>query len=54
MGLVLFVILVILIATVGFWDTLAAIVGAAVLVGVVVVLGIGLLALGGYMFLKKS
>jgi hypothetical protein len=54
MGLVIFIILVILIATVGFWDTLAAMVGAAVLMGFVVVLGAGLVALGGYMFLKKS
>ena len=54
MGIMLFVILVILIATVGFWDALAAIMGAAVLMVVVVLLGIGLLALGGYMMLRKS
>jgi len=54
MGIVIFIILVILMATVGFWDTLAALVGAAVLMGVVVVLGIGLVALGGYLLLRKS
>ncbi len=54
MGFVIFILLVILIATVGFWDALAAIMGAAVLMVVVVLLGIGLLALGGYMMLRKS
>jgi hypothetical protein len=54
MGFVIFILLVILIATVGFWDALAAIMGAAVLMAFVVVLGIGLVALGGYLLLRKS
>jgi hypothetical protein len=50
----LFILLVVLIAAFGFWDTLAAILGAALLVILVIVLAIGTLGLGGYLFVKRS
>lgn len=53
MGLLLFVLLVVLVATVGFWDTLAAIVGAAALMVLAVLTGVALLILGGMMVLKR-
>ncbi len=40
MGILLFVLLVILIATFGFWDTLAAIVGAAAMVALAILLAV--------------
>ncbi len=47
MPILLFVLLVILIAIFGFWDTLAAILGAAVMVALAVLVGLGfLVALG--------
>ncbi len=53
MPIILFVLLVVLVATVGFWDTLAAIFGAALLVVLVVFLGIAMVGLGGYLFVKR-
>lgn len=50
----LFILLVVLIAAFGFWDTLAAIFGAALLLILVIVLAIATLGLGGYLFLKRS
>ena len=52
MGILLFVLLVVLVATVGFWDTLVAIVGAAALVGLAVLAGVAFLVIGGMMILK--
>ena len=49
-----FILLVALIAAFGFWDTLAAIFGAAFLLILVIVLGIAALGLAGYLFLKRS
>jgi hypothetical protein len=54
MGILLFVLLVVLIATFGFWDTLAAILGATVLVVLAVLVGLGALALAVLTFLKKG
>ena len=54
MPILLFVLLVILVATFGFWDTLAAIFGAALLAALVVILGIAPLVLGGYFFIKRK
>ncbi len=54
MPILLFFLLILLVATFGFWDTLAAILGAALLVVLVVVLGIAVLGLAGYLFLKKG
>ncbi len=52
--ILLFVLLVILVAAFGFWDTLAAIFGAALLAVLLVILGIAIVALAGYFFLKKK
>jgi len=54
MGLFLFILLVILIAVFGFWETLSAMVGAAVLIVLAVLLGIGVLVLGGWMLLNRG
>lgn len=54
MPLLLFVLLVVLVATLGFWDALAAIMGAAVLAVLVVLLGVGLLAGGAVWFLRQK
>jgi len=52
MPILLFILLVVLVATFGFWDTLAAIFGAALLAVLVVMLGIAVVGLGGYLFVK--
>jgi hypothetical protein len=54
MGLFLFILLVILIAVFGFWETLSAIVGAAVLIVLAVLLGTGVLVLGVWMLLNRG
>jgi hypothetical protein len=54
MGILLFVLLVVLIATFGFWDTLAAILGATALVVLAVLVGLGALALAVLTFLKRA
>jgi len=54
MGILLFVLLVVLVATFGFWDTLAAVLGAAALVGLAVVLGVVAVGVGIALFLRKG
>lgn len=54
MGILFFVLLVVLVATVGFWDTLAALLGAAGIIVLLVVLGVALAAAGGYAWLKRK
>lgn len=54
MGMLLFVLLVALMATVGFWDTLEAVVGAAVLMALAVLTGIVFLVLGGIVLLRRG
>jgi hypothetical protein len=54
MGILLFVLVVILIATFGFWDTLAAMMGAALLFLLIGVVGVAILGLGGAMLLGKK
>lgn len=54
MGILLFFLIVILIATFGFWDTLAALLGAALMVVLAVGIGIAVVVVGGLMFLKKG
>ncbi len=47
MKFIFFVLLVILIAQIGFWKTLAAVIGAAVMIGLLVVLLIAAVLVGG-------
>jgi hypothetical protein len=47
MPLILFVILVIMIAQLGFWDTFSAIIGGIAMIVLFVLLLVALLALGG-------
>lgn len=53
MGLFLFILLVVLIAAFGFWDTLAAILGATLMVILMVLIAAVILAIGGYMAVKR-
>lgn len=53
MPVILFLLLIIIIAQVGFWDTLAAALGAALLVVLFVVALIFTLIVGGYLVLRK-
>jgi len=54
MSILLFVLLVVLIATFGFWDTLAALLGAAALVVLAVVLGVAAVAVAAMIFMKRA
>lgn len=53
MPVILFVILVILIAQLGFWDTFGAILGAAAMMGLFSVLLVAGLALTGYLIFRR-
>ena len=53
MPIVLFVILVILIAQIGFWDTFAAILGGAAMRVLFVLLALALVALAGGLLLRR-
>ena len=53
MPLVIFVILVILIAQIGFWDTFSAILGGVAMIVLLVLLLAGLLALGGMLAIRR-
>jgi len=54
MSILLFVLLVVLIATFGFWDTLAALLGAAALVVLAVVLGVAAVGVAAMLFMKRA
>lgn len=53
MPLLLFVLLVILVAQFGFWDTLQGIIGAAAMVVLLVALLLALAGLGGWYVLRR-
>ena len=53
MPVILFVILVILIAQIGFWDTFAAILGGAAMLVLFVLLALALVALAGGLLLRR-
>jgi hypothetical protein len=53
MPLLVFLILVILIAQLGFWDTLSAIIGAAAMIVLFVLLAIALVALAGLLLIRR-
>ncbi len=54
MGILLFVLLVVLVATLGFWETLSALLGAVGVIVLLVVLGVAIAAAGGYAWLKRK
>jgi hypothetical protein len=54
MGILVVILLVLLVATVGFWDTLAALMGAAIITVLAVLLALGTLVLGGYLLFTRS
>ncbi len=51
--ILLFVLLVVLVAAFGFWDTLAAIFGAALLMVLMVILAVAVVGLAGYLLIKR-
>jgi hypothetical protein len=53
MPILLFIILVILIAQVGFWDTFAAILGGVAMLVLFVLLAIALLVLAGILLMRR-
>ena len=53
MPLLIFLVLVILIAQIGFWDTLAAILGGVAMIVLFVLLAIALLALVGVLMARR-
>ena len=53
MPILLFVILVILIAQLGFWDTFAAILGGAAMILLFVLLAIALVVLAGILLVRR-
>lgn len=53
MPLIFFLILIILIATVGFWKTLGAIVGAAAMVVLLTFLAVLAIIVGGLLMLRR-
>ena len=53
MPIILFVILVILIAQIGFWDTFAAILGGVAMIVLFVILAIALVVLAGVLLLRR-
>ncbi len=50
MPIIIFILLVILIAQIGFWDTLGAVLGAAAMIVLFVLLAGALVVLTGYQF----
>ena len=53
MPILIFLILVILIAQVGFWDTFSAILGGVAMIVLFVILAIALLALAGVLLIRR-
>lgn len=53
MPIILFIILVILIAQIGFWDTFAAILGGVAMIVLFVILAIALVVLAGVLLLRR-
>jgi hypothetical protein len=53
MPILIFIVLVILIAQVGFWDTFAAILGGVAMIVLFVVLAIALVVLAGMLLIRR-
>lgn len=53
MPILLLIILVVLIAQFGFWDTFAAVIGAAAMMGLFVVLAIAAVVVAGYLIFRR-
>jgi uncharacterized protein YneF (UPF0154 family) len=54
MPLLLFVLLIVLIAQIGFWDTFAAVLGAVAMIILFIVLAIGAVVVGGYLLVRRA
>lgn len=53
MPLLFFILLIILIAQIGFWDTFGAVLGAVAMVALFVVLGVAVVAVGLFAFARR-
>jgi hypothetical protein len=53
MPIIIFILLVILIAQLGFWDTLGAVLGAAAMIVLFVLLAGALVVLAGYLLMRR-
>ena len=54
MPIIFIILLAVLIAQVGFWDTLGAVVGAAAMLVLFVVLSVALAVAGGYLLVRYA
>jgi hypothetical protein len=48
-----FILLIVLIAHIGFWKTLGAVLGAVVMIGVLVALIVAIVVVGGLLFIAR-
>jgi hypothetical protein len=53
MPILIFLILVVMIAQLGFWDTFSAILGGALMIVLLIMLVVGLVALGGLLAVRR-
>ena len=53
MPLLLILLLVLLIAQIGFWDTLGAVLGAAAMIVLFILLAAGAIAIAGYVLVRR-
>ena len=53
MPLLLILLLVLLIAQIGFWDTLGAVLGAAAMIVLFILLAVGAIAIAGYVLYRR-
>jgi hypothetical protein len=54
MPILFFILVIILIAQIGFWKTLGAILGAAVMIGLLIVLAVAAVAVGGLWLIGRA
>ncbi len=53
MPLILFILIIVLIAQVGFWDTLGALLGAVAMIALLVLVAAAIAAVGGYLLFNR-
>jgi hypothetical protein len=51
--LLFLVLLIVLIAQIGFWNTLGAILGAFAMIALLIIIGIAVLVVGGFMLVNR-
>lgn len=53
MPLIFLIVLIVLIAQMGFWNTLGAILGAFAMIALLIIIGVAVLVVGGFMLLNR-